>query len=220
MSFKGVIFDFNGTLFWDTNFHNRAWDIFLEKHDIALTNKEKNNKIHGKNNREIIESLFPSGISNDVIDSYIYEKELIYQDLCKDSNLGLAHGTEEFIDFLKDSRIIYTIATASIFLNVKFYFKKFGLNKWFDIDKVIYDNGKRKGKPAPDYFIDAAYTIDVDIKKCVVFEDSYFGIRAAENAGVGKIIIMDSNNFEYKEWDYQKIKSFNEINKDIFEIQK
>jgi len=33
MKIKGVIFDFNGTLFWDTDLHNKAWDAFLERHN-------------------------------------------------------------------------------------------------------------------------------------------------------------------------------------------
>ena len=47
MAIKGVIFDFNGTLFFDTHLHNQAWDIFLKKHSFVLTDEEKNLKIHG-----------------------------------------------------------------------------------------------------------------------------------------------------------------------------
>lgn len=47
MTFKGAIFDFNGTLFWDTPFHDKAFDIFLEKRGLHLTDEEKRVKIHG-----------------------------------------------------------------------------------------------------------------------------------------------------------------------------
>lgn len=30
MKYSGMIFDFNGTLFWDTPLHNKAWNMFLE----------------------------------------------------------------------------------------------------------------------------------------------------------------------------------------------
>jgi len=30
MKYSGVIFDFNGTLYWDTPLHDLAFDIFLE----------------------------------------------------------------------------------------------------------------------------------------------------------------------------------------------
>ncbi len=42
MQIKGVIFDFNGTLFWDTPLHNNAWDIFLEQHELYLSDSQKN----------------------------------------------------------------------------------------------------------------------------------------------------------------------------------
>jgi len=54
MAFRGVIFDFNGTLLWDTELHNRAWDEFLKKHNLKLSDKEKNEKIHGRNNELIL----------------------------------------------------------------------------------------------------------------------------------------------------------------------
>ena len=40
MIYKGVVFDFNGTLVWDTPYHNQAFDIFLEKHNIQLTDDD------------------------------------------------------------------------------------------------------------------------------------------------------------------------------------
>jgi beta-phosphoglucomutase-like phosphatase (HAD superfamily) len=39
MKFKGVVFDFNGTLLWDTKYHNQAFDLFLEQHNIVLTDE-------------------------------------------------------------------------------------------------------------------------------------------------------------------------------------
>ncbi|MDQ7826205.1 MAG: hypothetical protein RDV48_25605 [Candidatus Eremiobacteraeota bacterium] len=50
MKNKAAIFDFNGTLLWDTAYHNKSHDIFLEKHNIHLTDEEKREKIHGKPN--------------------------------------------------------------------------------------------------------------------------------------------------------------------------
>jgi len=36
MKLKAVIFDFNGTLLWDTKLHDDAFDIFLEKKRDSL----------------------------------------------------------------------------------------------------------------------------------------------------------------------------------------
>ena len=56
--YKGIIFDFNGTLLWDTKLHNHAWDIFLDKHNIVLSDDEKNKVIHGKTNEVILKIIF------------------------------------------------------------------------------------------------------------------------------------------------------------------
>ena len=64
MSIKGVIFDFNGTLYWDTELHNSAWDQFLEKNRIFLSDEEKDSRIHGKNNIDILKNVFARELIN------------------------------------------------------------------------------------------------------------------------------------------------------------
>jgi beta-phosphoglucomutase-like phosphatase (HAD superfamily) len=45
MCFDCVIFDFNGTLFWDTPLHNRAWDLFLRVTILQFSSR-KQNQVH------------------------------------------------------------------------------------------------------------------------------------------------------------------------------
>ena len=96
MKIKGVIFDFNGTLFWDTKIHNKAWDSFLEKHNLELSDNEKNKKIHGKNNKDILNGLFQKELSTEEIKRFGEEKEKIYQELCLQLNMQLAPGAIDF----------------------------------------------------------------------------------------------------------------------------
>ena len=105
MGYKGVVFDFNGTLFLDTDLHNKAWDIFLKNHAIKLSDADKNKMLHGKNNRDIMKNLFGPDLASDVSTFYIQEKEAIYRDICSQSKRGLAPGAEDFIYFLKSKQI-------------------------------------------------------------------------------------------------------------------
>ena len=43
MKKRGVIFDFNGTLFWDTEYQESSWDEYLRHHNIELTESQKRN---------------------------------------------------------------------------------------------------------------------------------------------------------------------------------
>lgn len=216
MKLKGVVFDFNGTLFWDTKIHNKAWDIFLKKEGVKISDKEKNDKIHGKNNTDILNALFSRQLSKTELDNFITEKEKIYQELCLQNDMRLAPGAEEFLNFLLVNRIPHTIATASGLENVNFYFRYLGLEIFFDQTKVIYNDGNILSKPNPQIFQKAIGSLGIIEKEALVFEDSIAGIIAAENAGVGRIIIVDSNDVDYSNWKYQIIKNFCEVDKKLF----
>lgn len=217
MSFSGVIFDFNGTLFWDTKLHNKAWDIFLTKQDLYLSDDDKFSKMHGKNNRDIFISIFGGQLSDQQIIDYTMEKELLYQELCLNTDMQLAPGVTGFLDFLKDENIPFTIATASGKENLDFYFEHLPLSSWFEYDKVVYNNGKIKGKPDPQIYQTALSVINKKSGEVIIFEDAVAGLQAARNAGAGKIIVVDSNDDDYTDWaDCQIIKSFDEVDRTQF----
>jgi beta-phosphoglucomutase len=220
MGIKGVVFDFNGTLFWDTNIHNQAWDIFLEEKNIRLSDKEKNKKIHGKNNKDILNILFSNKLSKEEINKLSLEKEKIYQKLCLQTDMQLAPGAKEFLNFLKNIKISFTIATASELNNVDFYFKHLELNSFFDRSKVIYNDGSIKSKPNPQIFQKAIDMMGLMGCETLIFEDSISGIIAAENVKALKIIIVNSNNDDYSRWDYQQIKNFKDVDKNLFNNKK
>lgn len=215
--YSGVIFDFNGTLYWDTKLHNIAWDEFLSKHNISLSDEDKFKKMHGKNNKDLFLDFFGQHLSGEQIEQYNIEKELLYQQLCLRTKMELAFGVSEFLDFLKAHNIPFTIATASSKINVDFYFEHLNLSKWFDYEKVIYNNGKIKSKPDPEIYQTAMKIIDKQPSQVLVFEDAIAGLQAAKNAQAGNIIAVNSNNDDYRDWkNYQIITSFDEVDRSLF----
>ncbi|MGI9544151.1 MAG: HAD family hydrolase [Cyclobacteriaceae bacterium] len=214
--YKGVIFDFNGTLFWDTPYHNQAWNQFLEAHDIHMSDMEMIQKIHGKTNAAIFRNLFGPDLEPWRINQMAQDKESIYRKLCSKQQMQLAPGVSELLQFLKDIGIPFTIATASGADNLDFYFEHLSLNRWFNFDKVVYDNGTFPGKPEPDIFLLAAKQLKLSSKETVIFEDSFAGILAAENAGAGKIFIVNSNKDDYSQWHYKIITDFDQVERSIF----
>jgi len=64
------------------------------------------------------------------------------------------------------------------------------LGQWFDAAKIIYDDGMRPGKPAPDMYLAAARSIGVAPGECVVVEDALSGVAAAKAAGIGYIVAI------------------------------
>ena len=143
-------------------------------------------------NHDIIKYLNPKA-SKEYIDLYIEKKENLYKELLSKSNLQLAEGSIEFFEYLKNHNIKFTIATSSGIENVSFFIKKYNLEKWFDIEKIVYNDFTFKGKPNPDIYFIAAKKIGVDIKNCIIFEDSQNGIISGEKSGAYKVIGITSS---------------------------
>ena len=217
---KGIIFDFNGTLHWDSQLHYDAWREYSKiLRGVEFTNEEMRDKMFGHTNEDIIEYAIGEKPSKEMVEKYGKEKEALYRKRCliDRDNFKLAPGAIEFLDYLKENNIPRTIATMSEWDNVEFYIKEFQLEKWFDIDKIVYSDGNIPGKPAPDIFKIAANKINLAPKDCVVIEDAIAGIKSAQGAGIGKIIAIAS--LEPIEF-YKKIKNIDGIIKDFYEFDK
>ena len=186
---KGVIFDFNGTLLLDDEINKIAWKTYAkEKLNIIMTDEDYY-KYNGTPGENWIVGLTKGQITGEDAVKHRIGKEGQYRKELKDANIDLIKGAKDFFEKLKEANIPFTIATSSDGPNVQLYFEKFNLNKWFDLSKCVYTDGTFKGKPNPDIYLKAAEKIGVDIKDCVVFEDTKSGAQAGFNAGA-KVIGM------------------------------
>lgn len=193
----GVIFDFNGTMFFDSNKHVKAWVEFTEELiGREITTKEKRVYVSNKSGREIIEHFLGYEISDDMYEQFSEEKEGIYRRLCNDDkeNLKLAPGLEQFLDFLTENNVPRTIASVAPLSNMMYYFETFDLYRWFDTDKIVYHDKRLRDKPFPDLYLVACKMINMPPEKCLVFEDSSIGITAAQNAGIKHIVAINGDN--------------------------
>lgn len=190
---KGIIFDFNGTLFWDSKIQENAWKTFGTKlSGRNITDEEFNTYFHGRTNKDTLEYLTERVLTDKEVNELAQQKESIYRDLCKSdlNKFKLAPGVERYLDYLKENNIPFTIATASEINNVNFFIKEFQLDKWFDIIKIVYDDGTFRGKPEPDIYLKASEALNIQPDNCIVFEDALSGVQSAQRAGVKEIIAV------------------------------
>lgn len=222
---RGIIFDFNGTLFWDSQLHLDAWREFSAKlRGTPFSDEEMLKYMFGRTNEDIIAYAIGKKPDKELVEKLADEKEAYYRNMClkKPEEFKLAPHAEDFLNYLKANNIPMTIATMSELCNVEFYIKEFNLARWFDLDKIVYSNGKIPGKPAPDIYEIAARNLDLPPQDCVVIEDALSGIEAARRANIGKIIAIASR--EPKEFYKnvpgvsQIITDFNQIDKNIFNV--
>lgn len=213
MEVKGIIFDFNGTLFNDSVLHEQAWRDFSKiLRGTSFTDEEMQKYMFGRSNEEIITYAIGRKPTPEECLKWANEKEAYYRKLVLQNPecIHLTEGAEEFFDYICQNGIPHTIATGSEKTNVDFFVKTFNLGKWFDIDKIVYDDYKTPGKPNPAIYLKALKILNLAPENALVFEDSYSGITAANNAKIGRIIAINENpeTFKYKDKVYKVIKNF------------
>ena len=212
---EGIIFDFNGTLIFDDPINMISWKKYAKrKFNYDLTDEEYY-KYNGTPGETWIEGITKGKITGKEATKCREEKEEQYREDLSNAEIDLIKGAKEFFNELKKNNIPFTIATSADKENIELFFKKFNLNQWFDLSKCAYTDGTFKGKPNPDIYLIAAKKLGVDIKKCVVFEDTKSGVKSGYSAGA-KVIGMIAGRNPEDIWKFEKvvdvINDFTEVN--------
>jgi HAD superfamily hydrolase (TIGR01509 family) len=192
-AYAGIIFDFNGVLWWDGPLQERAWREFSAAfRGVPLTPGEMAEHVHGRPNRHTLSYLAGHLLAASDVARLSEDKEQIYRRLCLAQGDGfrLSPGAVPLLQQLAQAGIPRTIATASGRANVEFFRDHLGLDRWFDPAQIVYDDGTLPGKPAPDVYLRAASTLGLAPGACVVVEDSQSGIQAAHGAGIGYVVAL------------------------------
>ena len=175
MGWQGIIFDLNGVLLWDGALQERAWAEFSANlRGQPLSPAEMAVHVHGRNNRHTLEYLLSRPRAKGEPERLSGEKEAIYRRLClaEAAGFSLSPGAASLLDWLAANGIPRAIATASGRGNVDFFRKYLGLDRWFRLEAIVYDDGTLRGKPAPDLYCRAAQVLGLPPAGCVVVEDS------------------------------------------------
>ena len=186
-----VLLDFNGTMFFDSSLHLEAWSkIYRELHPEDTGSLDAG-LVCGANNDAILKSIAP-WLSDEDRDRYSVRKEELYRQSCNENPqiVHLAHGTEEFLDELKRRGVPFTLASASIMDNIRFYFETFGLDRWFRMEDIVYDDGTYLNKGT--MHLEAARRLNVTLENCLLIEDSPHAISLAAQNKTGCIVATGS----------------------------
>jgi beta-phosphoglucomutase-like phosphatase (HAD superfamily) len=191
--FKGIVFDFNGVLWWDGHLQTEAWQQFaLEVRGTAFSKEELAIHMQGRTNTYVFSYLLGREVAGKELFDLIDQKESVYRGLCLEQGdrFILSPGSVNLLTYLCDRKIPHTIATASERTNLDFFVAHLSLPRWFDIHDIVYDDGVLSGKPAPDIYLQAARNLGLKPVDCIVVEDAFSGIQAAHTAGIGYIIAI------------------------------
>ncbi|HIW72562.1 MAG TPA: HAD family phosphatase [Candidatus Levilactobacillus faecigallinarum] len=194
-----LIFDFNGTMFFDGLLQKNSWREFLEERfGSSMTDHEFGEHVAGRNNRHTFEYFTNRKFTDAELFEIAEQKEQLYREYClrQPGKFRLVTGLPELLSRCQQEGTKLNIATASERTNVDFFFEHLHLDKWFDIDQIVLNNGELPGKPAPDMFLQAIKNVGATPANSAIFEDSASGIEAANHARVGQVVLVEDSELD------------------------
>lgn len=190
---KGAIFDMDGVVVDNHQFHFKAWMAFSQKYNFKLNEQIYRDTFNGKTNADLFRMIFGE-ISSDQMTAYATEKESLYQKLYA-SEMRAHKGLIDFLDFLKLKRIKIALGTSAPTQNVDFTLDGLRLRHYFEV--IVDGSQVERGKPDPQVYQLCALKLGLEPNQCVVFEDSLAGLESGERAGC-KIVGVATSHEAYE----------------------
>ncbi|MDN3669902.1 HAD family phosphatase [Echinicola jeungdonensis] len=188
---RTFIFDMNGTIIDDMQYHTKAWyQLFNEDLGANLTWDEVKVEMYGKN-PEVLERVFGEGkFSDEEAEKWSMIKEKRYQEEYR-PHLGLIDGLDDFFERAKSKGVKMAIGSAAIPFNVDFVLDNLNIRDYFQ--SIVTADNVKISKPHPETFLLGAQELGVKPEDCVVFEDAPKGVEAAQNAGMKSVVLTTAH---------------------------
>lgn len=209
-----ALFDMDGVIVHTNPYHKKAFKIFLDKHNVSLTDEELKDHVYGRTNAEIFPYIFKEEYTEEKGEKWANEKEALFRELYKDE-VKPVNGLMNFLEELKQEGIKAAIGTSAPKENLDFIMDSLELRPYFDA--FLHSADVTEGKPNPEIYLKAAKRLNADSNFCIVFEDSVAGVKAGLNAGMKVVAVATTHLPEEFEGAHLVIEDFEEISIEILE---
>lgn len=191
---KAFLFDMNGTMIDDMQFHLKAWyHILNDDLGANLSWEATKSHMYGKNSELLIRIFGENRFSPEEMDRLSVEKEKRYQQEFK-PHLQLIPGLQQFLEKAQALNIPMAIGSAAIPFNIDFVLDNLNIRHYFKA--IVSADDVTISKPHPETFLKAAKLLGVDAASCLVFEDAPKGVEAAQNAGMSSVVLTTMHEKE------------------------
>ena len=195
---KAFLFDLNGTMIDDMEFHLKAWyHILNDDLGANLSWEETKVQMYGKNSELLVRIFGNNKFTQEEMDRLSIEKEKRYQQEYK-PHLKLIPGLHEFLEKAHALNIPMAIGSAAIMFNIDFVLDNLNIRHYFKA--IVSADDVSISKPHPETYLRCAGLLGVDPANCLVFEDAPKGVEAAQNAGMGSVVLTATTLHEQEEF--------------------
>lgn len=188
MTLKAALFDLDGVVFDTEPQYSIFWGAICREFHPEIPGLE--HKIKGQTLMQIYDAWFsgPLASSQPLITERLneYERQMDYDYIA---------GFEEYICRLRQQGIKTAVVTSSNQPKMEAVYAKHPEFKGH-FDAILTSEDFERSKPDPDCYLKAAERFGVEPKDCVVFEDSFNGLKSGRTAGMYVVGLATTNAAE------------------------
>lgn len=189
---RAFLFDLNGTMVDDMQYHIKAWHTILNELGANLSMRQMKQECYGKND-ELLERIFPGRFSEQEKKAMSLEKEKAYQKQYQ-PELALINGLGGFLSAANANGIQMAIGSAAILFNIDFVIDGLNIRTFFK--SIVSAEDVSYSKPHPETYLKCSEELNLHPQKCIVFEDAPKGVEAAANAGMQAVVLTTMHTEE------------------------
>ncbi len=176
MNYEAILFDLDGVIIDTHQAVTEFWLRLAATHGVALTPADFQRDIYGCPADHTLEKLFPMLDAGDKAAVHAsletYELTATYREV---------PGAADFIRAINRQRVPAALVTSAFPWKTEIVKQQLGLNGLFSTQVTMADI--QHGKPDPEGYLLAARRLQKPPQRCIVFEDSVSGVKAAVAAG-------------------------------------
>ncbi|CAL1517521.1 HAD family phosphatase [Chitinophaga sp. MM2321] len=190
---KAFIFDMNGTMINDMEYHLDGWHNMLKRLGADLSREVVRSHMYGKNEELLVRVFGEDHFTQQEMHDIAHEKEVLYQEAFR-PHLELIAGLSDFLQQAAAANIPLAIGSAANNFNIGFVLDNLELRHYFKA--VVSAEDVAHSKPDPEVFLKCAAALGVAPANCIVFEDAPKGVEAAFNAGMEAVVLTTMHTRE------------------------
>lgn len=214
---KAIIFDFDNTLvqslvFWKKVIDEETANHFLVERNLIFTKTRA-----GLSNKETAKYFIETHPKVCATDKEVMDFWYSYMEQKYLNEINFVAGAEKFLKTLKKLGYKLALTTATGKELLLKAFKKFKIEKYFDL--IICEEEVGKSKKHPNIYLEIFKKLSVSPQECLYFEDSLIAVKTASSLGVDCVAVINNlNKKALKEFNKNCVRTIDFYDEKLIEV--
>ena len=185
---KLVIFDMDGLLIDTERIHDWSWKEAFTRSNLDIPTSERQT-LMGLGHSHYMNQIRKLVGDDELADDVRNIQRDIYHGYFRENKPDIKAGVVELLLELRAKGVVTAVATSTRQASAEAYLRSVDLFDLFDYR--IYGDLVVETKPNPALYNKVVSDLNINKENALILEDSYHGVKAANNAGIDVIWVKD-----------------------------